>query len=242
MNPRQRRGVALLTVSVVGALGVFSAVSRYTASVAEQLGPTRPVLTLARDVPAYQALRPADFSVTEVPAMYATDAQLRGFEQVAGRVPATKLSLGSRLQEDVLVPVPKAAAGEREVTVNVGVEASIAAVLTPEDRVDIVAAYAATGKQKAYAEISVSGARVLRVRTLAEASTGKKQIPEGTLAGDTTLAVTFALKPDAVAKVVLAQTVAKTLRLALQPKGVPPKAPAPPKAPPKPFTQAGADR
>jgi pilus assembly protein CpaB len=249
MNPRQRRGVALLTVSVIGAFGVFSAVSRYTASVARQLGPTRPVLTLAHDVPAYGILDRSDFTVTEIPAMYATGGQLGRYEQIDGRVPAMTLPAGTRMQSEVLVPVPEAHAGEREVTVNVGVEASIAAALEPGDYVDIVAAYTATGKQKAYAQITVSGARVLRIRTLAQANASTKQVPAGTLAGDTTLAVTFALVPDAVAKVVLAQTVAKTLRLALQPRGVAATAPkpAPPakkppakKPAPKPFT--GGDR
>jgi pilus assembly protein CpaB len=237
MNPRQRRGVALLVVSVIGAAGVFSAVSRYTASVAEQLGPTRPVLSLAHDVPAYASIRPEDVTVTEIPLVFTTDAQLSRYAEIEGRVPVTTLTAGARLQRDVLVERPSARAGEREVTVNVGVEASIAASLEPEDRVDIVAAYAASGKQKPYARITVSGARVLRVRTLAEAASKTKTVPDGTLAGDTTLAVTFALKPGDVANVVLAQTVAKTLRLALQPKGVPPTAPTPPKpAAPKPFT------
>lgn len=222
----------LLLLSIIGAAGVFSAVSRYTASVAEQLGPTRPVLTLTRDLPAYQRLRESDVAVVEVPVMYTTEGQLSRWDQVAGRVPVTLLAAGSRLQQDVLVPTPAARAGEREVTVNVGVEASIAAVLAPEDRVDIVAAYAAAGKQKAYAQITVSGARVLRVRPLVEGRAAREELPEGSLAGDTTLAVTLALPPEAVAKVVLAQTVAKNLRLALQPKGVSPK----------PFAPDGAGR
>lgn len=236
MNPRQRRGVALLTASVLGAVGVFAAVSRYTASVAEQLGPTRPVLSLARDVPAYESIGRDDLTVIEIPVVFTTDAQLSRYDEVAGRVPAVRLAAGARLQDDVLVRRPTARSGEREVTVNVGVEASIAATLQPEDRVDIVAAYAASGKQKPYARITVSGARVLRVRTLAEAVSSSKSVPEGTLAGDTTLAVTFALKPGDVAAVVLAQTVAKTLRLALQPKGVPVNPPKPAVRAPKPFT------
>jgi pilus assembly protein CpaB len=243
MNPRQRRGVVLLLLSVIGAVGVFSAVSRYTASVAEQLGPTRPVLTLARDLPAYERLRESDVTVVEVPVMWTTGNQLARWDQVAGRVPVTTLLAGSRLQQDVLVEVPAAKAGEREFTVNVGVEASIAAVLAPDDRVDIVAAYAPAGKQKAYAQITVSGARVLRVKPLVEKRASREELPEGSLAGDTTLAVTFALPPAAVAKVVLAQTVAKNLRLALQPKGVAVNA-TPTPAVPKPFaaTPDGAGR
>jgi Flp pilus assembly protein CpaB len=119
----------------------------------------------------------------------------------------------------VLVPVPAARIGEREITVNVGVEASVAATLQPNDRVDVVAAYLASGDSKPYAQIAVSGARVLRVTRLASPGGGRAETT--VLSGDTVLAVTFALAPADVARVVLAQTVAKTLRLALVPRNAP---------------------
>lgn len=215
MNPRQRRGVVLTALSVIGAVGVFTAVSGYTASVARQLGPTRPVLVLARDVPSYTPIQEADLETRRVPELYLSATDLSDVDQIAGRVPATPLAAGTRLQADALVPVPAALRGEREFTVNVGVEASVAAVLRPGDRVDVVAAYEARSKAKAYAEVSVSGARVLRVTRLQTPTDDAADA--GVLAGDTTLAVTFALTPADVSKVVLAQTVAKTLRLALVP-------------------------
>jgi pilus assembly protein CpaB len=220
MNPRQRRGVVLIVVSVLGAAGVFSAVSSYTASVRRQLGPTRPVLALTRDVPAYRPLTRSDFAAQQVPEVFAVGSELADFEQIQGRVPAAPLRRGTRLQDDVLVPVPAARPGEREITVNVGVEASVAAALQPDDRVDVVAAYDDGGNSKPYAQVTVSGARVLRVKRLAAAG-GRAADPGDGLAGDTVLAVTFALIPRDVARVVLAQTVAKTLRLALVPRGQP---------------------
>jgi pilus assembly protein CpaB len=215
MNPRQRRGVVLTALSVVGAVGVFTAVSGYTAAVARQLGPTRPVLVLARDLPSYTVIDPADLELRSIPEMYTSAADLSDPGQIAGRVPATPLLAGTRLQADALVPVPAAARGEREVTVTVGVEASIAAALKPGDRVDVVAAYEAKGPAKAYAEVTVSNARVLRVKRLQ--STTEQDEDVSVLAGDTTLAATFALAPQEVSRLVLAQTVAKTLRLALVP-------------------------
>jgi pilus assembly protein CpaB len=235
MNPRQRRGVILIVISVIGALAIFSGVSRYTASVARQVGPTRSVLELTRDLPAYRALTQGDVHTRAVPVMFATESELTSFAEVRGRVLATPLSAGTRLQRDVLVPAPAARPGEREITVNVGVEASVAAALRPEDRVDVVAAYDPGGTATPYAQVTVSNARVLRVERLAAA--GGKQ--ENALSGDTVLAVTFALLPADVTKVVLAQTVAKTLRLALVPRGLPVG------RPPVPFTAAqlpGGDR
>jgi Flp pilus assembly protein CpaB len=223
MNPRKRRGVVLIALSVTGAAVVFSAVSSYTASVARQLGPTRPVLTLTKDVPAYVPLASADLEEQTVPVVFTAGSELARFDQIAGRVPATPLKEGSRLLEDVLVPVPAARPGEREITVNVGVEASVAAALRPEDRVDVVAAYAERSEQPAYGQLTVSNARVLRVERLASESEEVRG-----LRGDTILAVTFALVPADVIKVVLAQTTAKTLRLALVPRGGAVRRPAPP--------------
>lgn len=217
MNPRQRRGIVLTALSVIGAVGVFTAVSGYTAAVARQLGPTRPVLVLARDIPSYTPIRAGDLQVRRVPDMFVSVTELSEVAQIRGRVAVTPLAAGARLQEDVLVAVPAALPGEREVTVNVGVEASIAAALEPDDRVDVIAAYEARGRAEPYAEATVSGARVLRVKRLQ--STGDPGDAGDVLAGDTVLAVTLALVPKDVAKVVLAQTVAETLRLAL----VPPK-------------------
>jgi Flp pilus assembly protein CpaB len=215
MNPRQRRGVAVTALSAVGAAGVFVAVSGYTATVARQLGPTRPVLVLAHDVQPYWTIRPDDVEVSAVPAVFTTRTDLSDVDQIAGRVVTTSLRQGSRLQDDMLVAAPEALPGEREVTVNVGVEASVAAALRPGDRVDVIAAYEAAGKTPPHAEVAVSEVRVLRVTRLRSPASGAEET--GVLAGDTVLAVTVALAPPAASKVVLAQTVARTLRLALVP-------------------------
>ena len=172
------------------------------------------MLVLAHDVPSYTPIQAVDLQTRRIPEMYVSSTDLSTPDEIAGRVPATPLAAGTRLQSDALVPVPAALRGEREVTVNAGVEASVAAVLKPGDRVDVVAAYEAKGPAKPYAQVTVSNARVLRVTRLQ--STTDDAGP-GLLAGDTTLAVTFALVPADVSTVVLAQTVAKTLRLALVP-------------------------
>jgi len=230
MNPRQRRGLVLLVVSIIGAGVVFAALSSYTASVARRLGPTRPVLTLARDIPAFQQLTPSDLVIRNVPRMYTSALELESFKDVDGRVPAVRLAKGVPLQEIVLVEVPRARADEREMTVPVGVQDSVAAALAPLDRVDIVSAYRSRGAQPARAVVTVSGARVLRVTPMPENS-GVSGV-----SGDSRLAVTFALTPQQVKAVALAQTVSDGLRLALQPRGNAPElsAPTPEPAPAQP--------
>jgi Flp pilus assembly protein CpaB len=190
---------------------MFVAVSSYTASVARQLGPTRPVLTLARNVPAYQQLTPADLIERNVPQMYTSNTELASFGQIGGRVPAVGLRQGAPLQDGALVDVPVARRNEREMTVDVGIQDSIAAALGPDDRVDIVAAYRSKGEKPAYAAVVVAGARVLRVTPIPR--------PAGASNSDTRLAVTFALSTKQVQAVALAQAVADSLRLVLQPRG-----------------------
>lgn len=214
-------------VSIIGAGVVFAALSSYTASVARRLGPTRPVLTLARDIPAFQQLTPSDLVVRNVPRMYTSAAELESFGDVDGRVPAVRLAEGVPLQDIVLVEVPRARADEREMTVSVGVQDSVAAALAPLDRVDIVSAYRSRGQQPARAVVTVSGARVLRATPMPQVSG---------VSGDSRLAVTFALTPQQVKAVALAQTVSDGLRLALQPRGNAPtvSAPTPKPAPVQP--------
>ena len=48
MNPRQRRGILLLTLSALGLLGVFVLVAGYVADVRAEVDPKIEVLTLAR--------------------------------------------------------------------------------------------------------------------------------------------------------------------------------------------------
>ena len=47
MNPRQRRGILLLTLSALGLLGVFVLVAGYVADVRGEVEPKVQVLTLA---------------------------------------------------------------------------------------------------------------------------------------------------------------------------------------------------
>ena len=48
MNPRQRRGILLLTLSALGLLGVFVLVAGYVSDVREEVDPKVEVLELAK--------------------------------------------------------------------------------------------------------------------------------------------------------------------------------------------------
>ena len=67
MNPRQRRGVLLILVTVLGAIVTFVAVFNYVQSVSSQVGPKTTVLELSKDVTELQEITAEDVTAVEVP-------------------------------------------------------------------------------------------------------------------------------------------------------------------------------
>lgn len=163
MSPRQRRGLLLLLAAALGGILTVLAVVQYTASVAAQLGPRRPVVVVARDVPAYAVPTAEDLEVRDVPQVFAPAGALSSPSQVAGRVSPVALPAGTFLQEAVLVPPPALRADERAVTVLAGGEQSLGRSIAVDDVLDVIAGYAEGSGPRATATVEVEGARVLAV-------------------------------------------------------------------------------
>lgn len=163
MSPRQRRGLLLLLIASAGAVLSFVTVLQYTASVAEQLGPRRPVVVVAREVPAYAPILEADLQVRLVPVVFAPPAALDSADAVSGRVSPVALPAGTFLQDAALVDPPALAAGERAVTVLATGEQSLARSLAVGDVLDVVAGYPGSARGEATARVEVDAARVLSV-------------------------------------------------------------------------------
>lgn len=142
MNPRQRRGVLLLALSVLGAVGVFVAVSAYVADVRSQVEPLVTVYELAADLGAYEEITDAALAEREVPSRWVPATAVRSREELVGRVAAAPLSSGSLLQADMVVDRPEIASGQREIAILVDAETGVAGKIRPGDRVDIFATFA----------------------------------------------------------------------------------------------------
>ena len=115
MNPRQRRGVLLLLVTLLGAALTFVGVATYVSSVSSQVGPMTQVLRLTTDVEALHAVTEADVEVVEVPERWAPANAVSSYGQVEGLVAASAYAAGSVLQTGMLTDPPGLTNGAREI-------------------------------------------------------------------------------------------------------------------------------
>lgn len=211
MNPRQRRGVFLLGLAVVGAGAVFLIVARYVAGVRSQVEPLVTVQRLTRAVPAFDPVTPDDVEAIEVPERWAPDHAIRDPGQLVGLVAAVDLPAGSMLQEGMMTPEPGLQSGEREIAILVDAVTGVAGKVTPGAQVDIFATFEIEGIGQC-AVVLVPGARVVEVGVPAT-----QQVPTqtGTLSEQSVVPVTFTLPPPDALKVVHAESFANEVRLGL---------------------------
>ena len=94
MNPRQRKGVLLLIVAALGAIGVFVAISSYVASIREQVNPTTVAIRLKRAVAPQQTITRDVYDTVEIPQRWAPRGALLREEELAGQVAVSKLPRG----------------------------------------------------------------------------------------------------------------------------------------------------
>lgn len=225
MNPRQRRGLLVTIVGVVAAILAFVAVANYTARISEQVGPRTTVYVVARDIPAFSAISESDLRTEELPRKYLTPSTVTSADEVEGMVSATALTSGALLQKVSLIETPTATPQERVISLQVDIEASVAGGVGPEDRVDVIAAVKGSGTRKSVVRTVVSAVRVLTaepVSTPGSEGIGGGTAPSGESrdappAGFSTFVVTLAMSPRQSEQVILADTIADSLRLALIP-------------------------
>ncbi|MGF1647270.1 MAG: Flp pilus assembly protein CpaB [Kineosporiaceae bacterium] len=161
MSPRQRRGLVILGLAVVGAVVSFLAVVGYTQGVARQLGPRQGVVVAAADIEPYAPIDAASLEVIQVPEVFAPPDALTSVEEVSGRVSPLPLPAGTYLQDPSLTDPPVLVFGERAVTLFADVEASLGGTVQVDDIVDIVAAY--PQDQGVESVVVVEAARVIAV-------------------------------------------------------------------------------
>lgn len=208
MSPRQRQGLVLLVLSVVGALATFVAVLRYTDGVSRQLGPRQDVVVVARAVPAFVPLAEADLQVRQVPVVFAPPGALVSADEASGRVSPVPLAPGTFLQTPMLVDPPALRPGERAVTILAGGEMSFGGSVAVADVIDVIAAYDGPGGTTASARVEIEGARVLAVAgRLSDASDG--------------VWLTLAVAPDDALSLARAQAARATVVVVRRPAGEP---------------------
>lgn len=212
MNPRQRRGVMLLVLAGLGAVGVFAAVASYVSNVRSQVTPMTSVLRVVRDVPAYRPITQDMVNTVQVPQRWVPSAAMSDPTQVQGTVADVPLTAGSFLQRGMVGPPPQLGPGQRELAILVDAETGVAGKVRPGDTVDIEATFGGTQKTPPRSSIVVPNARVLDVGQVfhsggsagATLSNARDVVP-----------ITFALSVQESLVLTYAESFAATVRLAL---------------------------
>jgi pilus assembly protein CpaB len=215
MNPRQRRGIILLTLAALGLLGVFILVAGYVADVRAEVDPKVTVLALAKPAEKDKAISDDMIKTVELPKRWVPKTALRDRTRLIGQVASADIPQESILQEGMIGAPPELATGQREIAILVDAETGVAGKLSPGSIVDIVATFPGNDQTgvKPESNVVVAGARIIAVGQ--PALKGGRGVQEQAADPAQVVPVTFALKPKEALTVTYAESFATEVRLAL---------------------------
>lgn len=216
MNPRQRRGLIFMVISVLIALATFFVVAGYIANVNSQVGTRVTVYRATEPIEPYSALAEENLEAVEVPERWASESTLLRLDDLVGRRVGFRLNAGTTISSDMLIPSSSLNKNERELAINVNAVTGVAGRVRPGDRVDIYAVFAdVPGLPKSVKVIT----RDVRVVSIA----GQQQVTEqseGGLQEQSVIPVTLALVPEDAMSVTYAANFAAEVRLVALPTDV----------------------
>lgn len=147
MNSRQRRGVILLLLSVLCALGAFAGVLAVISDVNSKVGPETTAYRLKNDVLPYKPLKAGDFEKISMPERWLSSTAVTDLRQIEGKIAVTALKEGSLLQSDMIVERPQLKPGEQEIAIMVDAASGVAGKINPGATVNIYATFAGEKKE-----------------------------------------------------------------------------------------------
>ncbi|MEU6605355.1 Flp pilus assembly protein CpaB [Streptomyces shenzhenensis] len=211
MNSRQRRGVILLVLSVVCALGAFAGVLSVIDDVKSKVGPEVTAYRLKSNVAPYTPLNTGQFEKIRMPERWLSANAVTDLRRIRGKIAVTTLREGSLLQTDMIVDQPALQPGEQEVAIMIDAATGVAGKITPGSRVNVYATF--EGRQQGdpdQSKIIVTNARVLDVGKLTSLEPdNKNQQPTDAVP------ITFALSTIDAQRITYAESFAQRVRLAL---------------------------
>ena len=212
MNSRQRRGVILLLLSVLCALGAFAGVFSVISDVNAKVGPEVDAYRLKADVAPYKALSADQFEKVAMPERWLSDNAVTEIEEVDGKIAVTTLRKGSLMQSDMMVESPELKPGEQEIAIMIDAATGVAGKIRPNDKVNIYATFAGEEEgEVSQSKVIVSNAKVLDVGELTALEPRKEDRNQATEA----VPITFALNTLDTQRVAYAESFAQHVRLAL---------------------------
>ncbi|MEU0673180.1 Flp pilus assembly protein CpaB [Streptomyces sp. NPDC006172] len=219
MNSRQRRGVILLLLSVLCALGAFAGVLSVIDDVRSKVGPEVPAYRLRANIAPYTPLTAAQFEKIEMPERWLSDNAVTDLAAIRGKIAVTTLKKGSLLQSDMIVDQPALRPGEQEVAIMIDAATGVAGKITPGSSVNVYATFeGAKQSDPDQSKIIVTNARVLDV---GELTALQPDADERTRRPTDAVPITFALSTRDAQRITYAESFAKRVRLALVAPGTP---------------------
>ncbi|OSZ62377.1 Flp pilus assembly protein CpaB [Streptomyces pharetrae CZA14] len=213
MNSRQRRGVILLLLSVLCALGAFAGVLSVVNDVKSKVGPEVTAYRLKAEVEPYTPLTAAQFERVSMPERWLSPTAVRDLAEIRGKIAVTTLRPGSLLQTDMIVERPALQPGEQEVAILIDAATGVAGKITAGARVNVYATF--EGEREGapdQSKIIVTNARVLDVGELTALKPDEND--RGREPTDA-VPITFALSALDAQRITYAESFAERVRLAL---------------------------
>lgn len=215
MNSRQRRGVILLVLSVLCALGAFAGVLSVIRDVNSKVGPEVTAYRLKGDIAPYKELTADQFEKISMPERWLSSTAVTSLSQIRGKIAVTQLEKGSLLQADMIVERPRLAAGQQEIAIMIDAATGVAGKINPGSRVNIYATFKAENdKGVDQSKVIVENARVIDVGKLTALDPGQSSSDRRNNANQA-VPITFALGTADAQRVAYAESFAEHVRLAL---------------------------
>ncbi|MFD5076169.1 Flp pilus assembly protein CpaB [Streptomyces sp. NPDC058371] len=215
MNSRQRRGVILLVLSALCAVGAFAGVLSVIHDVDSKVGPEVTAYRVKGDIARYKELSADQFEKVSMPERWLSSTAVTHLSEIRGKIAVTKLEKGSLLQADMIVDRPALEAGQQEIAIMIDAATGVAGKIDPGARVNIYATFeAANDKAKDQSKVIVAHARVIDVGKLTALEPGQSSADRRRTATEA-VPITFALDTADAQRVAYAESFATHVRLAL---------------------------
>ncbi|MFR9795297.1 Flp pilus assembly protein CpaB [Streptomyces sp. MS06] len=213
MNSRQRRGVILLLLSVLCALGAFAGVLSVVQNVKSQVGPKVTAYEVKSNVPPYTSLTPDRFRKVTMPKRWLPDTAVTDLAELRGKIAVTTLRKGSLLQSDMIVDRPALKPGQQEVAILIDAATGVAGKIRPGATVNVYATFEGDRNGRPdQSRVIVTDAEVIdvgRLTSLEPDADHRTQQPTDAVP------ITFALSAIDAQRLTYAESFAKRVRLAL---------------------------
>ncbi|GGS25687.1 Flp pilus assembly protein CpaB [Streptomyces griseoviridis] len=213
MNSRQRRGVLLIVLSVLCALGAFAGVLSVISDVKSKVGPEVTAYRVKDDIAPYTTLGAGQFEKVTMPERWLSENAVTDLAALRGKIAVTTLRSGSLLQSDMIVDRPALRPGQQEVAIMIDAATGVAGKITAGATVNVYATFeGAREGDPDQSKIIVTGARVIDVGKL----TSLEPDEDGSRRdASEAVPITFALSALDAQRITYAESFAQRVRLAL---------------------------